>query len=187
MEKLDINARMEIVLKLSPKDLLQYCSINKKANKEVCESDIFWRKKLEKDYPLEMLEVRKKGIDVIKNPKNVYMKRFTSVAYKIEKFIEVFITYNFGEGFINYVTKEYKEKLFDAIHQGYVSIKNYDFSKNPNPEKDIKIDIMVDEISDFFPHPDYEITFEQTSAFFYKILPEFTEEILKETIYDIVK
>ena len=162
--------------------------MNRKANQEICESDIFWRRKLEKDYPQEMLEVRKKGIEVISLPKNIYMRRFTSIAYKIEKFIEVFITSIFGKQYNNFLSKEYKEGLFNAIYRGYEYIKKYDFSKNANPEEEIKIDIMIDEIAEFYPDPEcYYITFKQTQKFNYVKLPEFINEILKENIYDLLK
>ena len=69
MDKLDINIRREIVLNLAPPDLIKYCSINKKSNEEICGSDSFWRRKLKKDYPQEMIEVRKKKIKLSKSQK----------------------------------------------------------------------------------------------------------------------
>ena len=188
MENLDIHGRREIILNLAPSDLIKYCSVNKKANKEICDSDSFWRRKLEKDYPEEMIEVRKKGIKVIKNPKKIYMRRFTSVAYKIEKFIPVLINFHFGERYNQFLSKEYKEELFKGIYTGYENIKKYDFSKNPNDIEGFKSDIMVDEIAEFLPSPEgYETTYLQTKEFYDVILAKFINEILKENIYELIK
>jgi hypothetical protein len=188
MERLDINTRQEILLNLNPSDLIKYCSVNKKANKEICVSDTFWRRKLEKDYPQEMAEVRKKGIDVIKNPKEIYIRRFTSVAYKIEKFIPELIDFNFGKRYNEFLSDDYKKKLFEAIYRGYENIKDYDYSQSPNERKDIQEDIMIDEIADFLPSPEgYEITYGQVNDFFSVIMRNFIDEILKESLYDLLK
>ncbi|GAG82283.1 unnamed protein product, partial [marine sediment metagenome] len=157
--------------------------------KEICESDSFWRRKLEKDYPQEIIEVRKKGIEVIKNPKNIYIRRFTSVAYKIEKFISVLINFYFGERYNQFLSKEYKEQLFKAIYTGYENIIYSDFSNFSTSDiEDIKSHTIQDEIALFLPSPKgYETTYTQTKEFYNVILPKFINEILKENIYELIK
>ena len=184
MQSLGKDLRMEIALNLSPPDLVRLCATNKRENNELCSSDIFWRKKLEKDYPQEMHELKNSKI-FVRYPKNLYMKRFATVSSKIEKFISVFINYNFGADFVEYLSKEYKQKLFDGFYSGYNAVKNYDFSQNSNPKEDIIHDIVMDEIAEFFPDPQYYVTYEQMEVF-RGILLTFLKELFSETLFDII-
>jgi hypothetical protein len=186
METIGKDVNMLIALNLAPSDLIKYCSTNKALYQEICDSDIFWRKKLEKDYPLEMAEVRNNGITVIQKPKELYMKRFISLASKIEKFIPIFITYNFGEDFIQYLSAEYKKGLFNSIQMGYSKVKNYDFSTN-NRKEDVIHDIMMDEIGPYFPNPQYHIERHQLQDLSENILPKFYKELFtQDTLLEIL-
>ena len=187
MESLDVNVRREILINLQPVDIVKYCSANKKTNSEICSSNTFWRRKLEKDYPLEM-----KGIGVIQNPKNIYMSRFTSAAYKIEDFISEIINYHFGRDYQDYLSIQYKENLFKAIYTAYETIKNTDFSTPEFLNKGDDIlgfmqDLMVDATAEYYPSPDgYDTTYEQGREFFDHILPNFITEIMKEKVSDFL-
>ena len=120
METLPKDISREMALNLSPADIVNFCSTNKKFNKEICDSNDFWRRKLEKDYPEEM-----KNIGEIKNPKNVYMKRSQYIFKLIEDFIPKMIENEFGD-FAIYLNDEYKKDLFKALYKMYLD-KNWDY------------------------------------------------------------
>ena len=63
METLPKDILFEIALELSGKDLIQLCKTSKKY-KYICDSNIFWRKKIYKDY----------NLNVSNNPKYIYRK-----------------------------------------------------------------------------------------------------------------
>lgn len=104
METLPNDIKRLVALELSPSDLIKFCLTDKNTNNAVCNSNDFWRRKLMIDYPLVFdYYVRNKMI--IKNPKNLYIRKFTEVYIMIEKFVdEEFVL---GE----YLTDEH-EKLF---------------------------------------------------------------------------
>ncbi len=120
METLPKDISREMALNLSPADIVNFCSTNKKFNKEICDSNDFWRRKLEKDYPEEM-----KNIGEIKNPKNVYMKRSQYIFKLIEDFIPKMIENEFGN-FAIYLNDKYKKDLFKSLYKMYLD-KNWDY------------------------------------------------------------
>lgn len=124
MESLPKDVLSEMVLNLTPPDLIKFCSTGKLQNKIVCESETFWRRKLERDYPEEFLEFYETGIPV-KKPKAVYVKRFTFISRKIEDFVEFFIYEVFNVGFKKFLTEEYRQELFNAIYSIYEASKKY--------------------------------------------------------------
>ena len=110
MEKLPKDIAIEMALNLSPPDLINFCSASKTQNR-VCNSDYFWRKKLEKDYPEELLEFYETG-SPIANPRQVYINKFTFLSRQIEGFVEEFIEKMFNKNFSKFLTSEYKKELY---------------------------------------------------------------------------
>ena len=120
METLPKDVRMEIALDLSPPDLIRFCTTETKQNKEICESETFWRQKLEKDYPEELLYFYDNNIPV-NNPKKLYIDKFTFLSSEIENYVDEFI-HLFLEKISKYLTKQYKEDLFNVIFDVYSQI-----------------------------------------------------------------
>ena len=112
METLNRDITEEIALKLNPADLVNLCSTNTIYNKLLCNSDRFWLRKLRYDYPNEI------GNITIKNPKNVYMKRFLYVTEKIEEYMKIF-TEIVWDDFEKYLNDKYRKDLYDAIYGIY--------------------------------------------------------------------
>ena len=186
MNILDKNVQMEIVLNLSPVDIVKYCSTGKSQYENICNSNTFWRRKLEKDYPQEMIDLQRNGIKTIQNPKKLYMERFASISYKIEKFVLETIKFFVGEKFIKYFTQEYKDDLYYAFLNGYNDILIYDYSENPNDKTEIMHDIMVDDIASLLPNDGaFETTYGQTEVYFNDLLDGFIKSLLEETLIDI--
>jgi hypothetical protein len=49
METLPKDVRIEIAMNLKPYELINFCVTEKKQSKEICESEFFWRRKLQRD------------------------------------------------------------------------------------------------------------------------------------------
>ena len=87
MESLPKDVAIEMALNLSPPDLVRLCSASKAQNR-ICNSNDFWRRKLEKDYPEEVFHSYVTEIP-IENPKQIYINKFTFVTKKIHVFIQI--------------------------------------------------------------------------------------------------
>lgn len=77
------DVQRKIALELSPSDLINFCLTEKQKMDKICNSDIFWRLKLEKDFRQVFYYYKKHNI-ILKNPKNTYMRLFTEQARFIE-------------------------------------------------------------------------------------------------------
>ena len=121
METLPKDVAIEMALNLSPPDLISFCSSSKTQNR-ICNSNDFWRRKLEKDYPEELFEFYKSGTPV-ENPKQVYINKFTFLSRKIEEFVEEFIEKIFQDNFSKFLSKEYKKELYSNLYKIYEEIK----------------------------------------------------------------
>lgn len=119
MEGLPKDVLMETALNLSPPDLISLCATNKKQNDALCNSEIFWRRKLEKDYPEEFLQFYISGHPV-QNPKKIYINRFTYISRQLEMLIDKFIDSAFGgRRFRTFMNDEYRKGLYRALYTVY--------------------------------------------------------------------
>ena len=82
MEGLSKDITREILLNLSPPDIINFCLTNKEKKTIICDSNEFWFKKLEKDYPSELRD----GTPV-NDAKKRYINRFTYVSKNIENLV----------------------------------------------------------------------------------------------------
>lgn len=87
MNDLPADVKRLMALKLSAPDLINFCLTDKNTNKSVCDSNDFWRQKLIMDYP-HIFDYYTRNKMVIKNPKNLYIRKFTEVYRMIEKFVD---------------------------------------------------------------------------------------------------
>jgi hypothetical protein len=114
MEKLPNDVLSEIGLKLKPYDLFNFLLVNKKINR-ICNSDYFWRRKIEKDYSYELIDFYKTGL-TLKNPKEIYMKNYNFTSQKIYNFISSFIDTYLGN-IKGYLSREYRKNIFLSLHE----------------------------------------------------------------------
>lgn len=142
MDTLPKDVVVEMALNLSPPDLINFCITEKRQNQIVCNSEIFWRRKLVKDYPGEYDEG-------IKNAKSIYIDRFTRISSAIEAFIPIFITKIFGETFNNFFTVEYKKELYKKIYTIYKRL--YDIPDNEDNEELILYEIIDPSLEGYVP------------------------------------
>ena len=87
METLPKDIQRKLALEFSPPDLINFCLTNKQTYEDICNSKDFWRRKLEIDFPYVAAYFVKNNL-VLSNPKNTYIKKFTEVSQKIEKFVK---------------------------------------------------------------------------------------------------
>ena len=128
METLPKDVAIEMALNLSAPDFISFCSASKAQNR-VCNSNDFWRRKLERDYPEELLESYQTG-EPIANPREVYINKFTFVSRKIENFVEEFIENLFGETLSKFLTKEYRKELYLRLYRMYETLKRDNIDHN---------------------------------------------------------
>ena len=117
METLSKDVAIEMALNLSAPDFISLCSASKTQNR-ICNSNDFWRRKLEKDYPEELLQFYQTG-EVINNPKELYINKFTFLSRKIEEFVEELIEKIFQKNFSKFLTKEYKKEIYSRLYKIY--------------------------------------------------------------------
>ena len=137
MQTLPKDVTIEMALNLSPPDLVSFCSASKTQNR-VCNSDDFWRRKLQRDYPEKFLEG-------IKNPKEIYIKKFTYVSRRIEKLLIEVIRESFPENFYKFLTTEYKDELYTRLY------KIYEMMKNEEIEGQEEYDEIIEQLQDYIP------------------------------------
>ncbi len=130
MESLPKDVTMEMALNLSPPALINFCTSSKKSN-QVCNSDSFWRRKLEKDYPKEFYKTEKP----IVNPKQIYIYMFTFISRQIEEFMKIFLSKIFAPFSYNFLTSEYKKELSSKIYEIYQQSEDYE-NKDENEDED---------------------------------------------------
>ena len=87
MEKLPKDLKRKLALELSPPDLISFCATQRKMNADICESNEFWRLKLEIDYPESMPYFKKFGKTLV-NPKKTYIRKFTEISKPIDDFVK---------------------------------------------------------------------------------------------------
>jgi len=120
-QNLPKDVKRELALNLSPKDLINLCLTDKITNKEICNSNEFWTRKLQKDYPEELYEFYMDNIP-IKNAKKSYINRFQYISKEFEDFIDDFIVEMFNIKFLDYLNKTYKEDLYKTIYIIYQEV-----------------------------------------------------------------
>ena len=69
MEKIPSDVMREMVVNLSPRDVLSLCLSNKTFSRIICDSKVFWRNKIKLDYPKQFYPLS----FYEKNPKKLYM------------------------------------------------------------------------------------------------------------------
>lgn len=134
MQQVPKDIRIKIALELSPPDLIHFCATERKQNRDICNSETFWRLKLEKDYPEEFLEFYQSFYDsdvyqdnkIIKNPKERYIYRFTEIAREIEKFYEEFVSQVFKSGFNDsMIRRDFKKDFQVFVYKVFEESLNY--------------------------------------------------------------
>ena len=143
MESLPKDVMAEMALNLSAPDVIKFCSASKSQNR-ICNSNDFWRRKLEKDYPEELLDFYQTG-EPVDNPKQVYINKFTFLSRKIEEFVEELIEKIFNKNFSKFLTAEYKKEIYSRLYKIYEAVKN-----NKNSDVDID-DIIIHYLEDYVP------------------------------------
>ena len=145
MENLPADVRRKIALDLPPADFVNLCLARKAENRDICESESFWRMKLERDYLEEFLDFYRYGT-IVTNPKEKYIRNFKRVSTEIENFVNEFIIENYGSRFIDYFTQKYKDDLYKAISSAYY--KYLEYLKNNVENEDVSSELVESEVSD---------------------------------------
>ena len=74
---MDKNVILDMALNLSDKDIASLCSTNKRFKQILCDSDIFWRKRLMQKYGVqEIINPKQVYIDIVEN--NRYCPKYSS-------------------------------------------------------------------------------------------------------------
>ena len=189
MEKLPKELNREILLNLSPPDIINFCLSNKEKNQIICEDNNFWFKKLERDYPSELYLFYKEEEPVL-NTKYLYIERFTYVSKSIENMIQKFKSMVYGPFNIKYVSKKYDDDLYKTLYKVYLSCNNiikvlnldiYKLSKNDRSKLE---DIIDEELINFFIPSSVDP--DNISRQTYFISAEMVKLIQEETANEIV-
>ena len=170
MESLPKDVAIEMALNLSPPDLINFCSASKAQNR-ICNSNDFWRRKLDKDYPGDFAPGT-----VLINAKELYIKRFTYVSREIEEFMENIIRDAFPKNFSRFFNKEYKKELYLKLYKLYEMVKNDEYKETEGDEEDrgqYEHDRIVEELSEYIPNSSligYDSISFQVHQFLYEII-----------------
>ena len=137
METLPKDVAIEMALNLSPPDLINFCAASKIQNR-VCNSNDFWRRKIHKDYPETIGQV-------IENPKEFYIQKFTYVSRNLEKLQEMIIAKSFPFRFSKYLTNEYRKDMYFSLYLIYEMVKN------KQKDKEGEYMYVVEQLDDLIP------------------------------------
>jgi hypothetical protein len=175
MKRLSKDIVVKMALELTPPDLVNFCATEKEVYKNACDSDEFWRLKLEKDYPNLFAKLEKP----ILNPKEEYMKEFTFVSKHIEKTVDKIVELfyeepsHIRESFFKYIDfKKYRKETYEFLYEKYKNMVLNDIE-----EDDVYFLIVEDEeIINIIP-------FEQTNRWsIYNVILEILLELFEKLI-----
>ena len=127
METLPKDVRRKIALELSPADIVRFCLAESESNKEICQSDAFWRLKIQRDFPDLFYHYDKYGLH-LKHPKNTYLKTVSKYRKAIEDFSKKYT-----------VPEEDIDNLYQSVKtnpNNYISRIGF-IKKYPIPKKSI--------------------------------------------------
>ena len=187
MESLPKDVVQEMALNLSPADLIEFCTSSKKYNKILCESETFWRRKLEKDYPEVVYQVQHKiGGDVsivvkrIKNPKELYINKFKHISQELEEAIERIIRRFYGEHFRAFFTEKYKTDFLKSLYTAFQKVQDLTGDEVDNQEE-----IIAEHSRNFLPvhtaNMDFAFDEEENP---YSIINDRFESIMTDALFD---
>lgn len=160
MEKLPKDVTQEMALNLSPPDLVEFCASSKQYNKIICQSETFWRRKLEKDYPEAVYDISyspdKTNIikKQIENPKQVYIDKFTSISRELEELVDSIINTFYGQQFHSFFNQKYRTDFFKSMYEAYEEVKKLDIGEDDE-------DIIVTRLTNFLPIHAITMTFDE--------------------------
>ena len=109
--ELPYDIQRKIALDLPPYDLISLCRVDKDTNKNICNSDKFWRLKLQKDFP-EIVEFFDRTKLPIKNPKVTYIRNFIALSELIEHQVNKILS-----------KKTIRKKLYKVLYDSYNDIR----------------------------------------------------------------
>jgi len=146
METLTKDTLTKIALELSPPDLINFCSTNKKNNICSSENKDFWRLKIQRDYPKVFNYYKIQNITLV-NPKNTYIRKFIEVSKAIENFIEDVLEEKLMREF-----PKVKKENFDNIQKKELFTKLYDLYQTLLPQyPGIRSDAIEATAAKYFP------------------------------------
>ena len=122
MDNPDIQRK--IALDLDPSDFISLCSSKKEFYKNICENDIFWRLKIERDYPEIFNYFQKNGL-ILKNPKNTYIRTFKKIAELLEIYSSNIIVYENNKDVFKPIqtNKEVINKIYNVLSSSYIDYR----------------------------------------------------------------
>ena len=134
--ELPTDIQRKIALELEPYDLVSFCAVNKDTNKEICNSDIFWRLKIERDFP-EIFRYFQVNKLVLRNPKTTYMRNFIELSEYIDKQVdnirEIYFKTN---GTVQNPSKELGVEISNKVYKViYDTLSDYRKMYNYTPRK----------------------------------------------------
>ena len=157
MEKLPKDVVQEMALELAPPDLIEFCLSSKQHNKIICQSEVFWRRKLERDYPETIYNVNfTEGKEMtitkkhISNPKAFYINKFTHISGILEELMKNMIDRFYGDQFHHFFNETYKSKLFKSLYKTYEELRKL-YATTEDPHSDEIYGIIYDNTNSFFP------------------------------------
>lgn len=89
--------------------MVRFCLSESESNKEICDSDKFWRLKYARDYPDLFYYHDKNGVP-LRHPKNAYMRTFSNYRKTLEEF---FKKHSVPEEEVDNLYKSYKANRDD--------------------------------------------------------------------------
>lgn len=163
MESLPKEIVMEIVIKLTVKEILNFCLTSKQYYELILLSETFWRRKLEIDYTDKFLKFYRSGIPV-KNCKAKYIRRFNYTNKMINLFVEEFITMSFKRDFVIFLNDKYKKELFVTVSSLYQDFRNKKYQTDDDDEP------IREKLNKYYPGDldsnEYDSLIEHTQYFF---------------------
>ena len=87
---LPFDIQRQIALELEPYDLIMFCRSNKTINQEICNSNEFWRLKIQRDFPVIWSYFNDHNL-ILKNPKDTYIRNFIGISEAVENELNRFM------------------------------------------------------------------------------------------------
>ena len=144
--ELPLDIQRKIALELEPYDLISFCAANKTTNQAICNADVFWRLKLQKDFP-ELFNYFQVNNMVLKSPKNTYMRTFIKLSELIEQHSEGLYIPRHNSNIhdiINIFDINVRNKIYKVLYDSYSLIRPI---LEKNPDYDFNTMVILDIIN----------------------------------------
>lgn len=170
----------KVTNELSPIDLITYCKSNIKNTKikEVCNSNDFWYRRFQRDFPSLLSAEYFDNGKLQKESKRIYLKIFSIISKLTEDSVDKILE-SLGENFLRFMLVEkYKKELYLKLFNTYFEAFNIYLTGTEAEMSDLIFDQIDTAFFLLFPKLAINLNPEDFDNFLYSIINTVSESLI---------